>query len=117
MVTNNDFNSNKGKLEKTYLAPQCFFAKIIKILMTIDDYHQHHQNHHDDYHQHDHQVRILGDPDIHVNEGSSLRLDKLVKELKKKKRRRKEGSPIYLKITIYCPQGSGTLRQQLLMMH
>ena len=42
-------------------------------------------------------MRILGDPDIHVNEGSSLRLDKLVKELKKKKRRRKEGSPIDLK--------------------
>ena len=107
MVTNNDFNSNKGKLEKTYLAPQCFFAKIIKILMTIDDYHQHHQKHHDDYHQHDHQVRILGDPDIHVNEGSSLRLDKLVKELKKKKRRRKEGSPIDLKINDKGPLGLG----------
>ena len=23
----------------------------------------------------------------------------------------------YIKIAIYCPQGSGTLRQQLLMMH
>ena len=27
------------------------------------------------------------------------------------------GEPIYIKIAIYCPQGSGTLRHQSLMMH
>ena len=28
-----------------------------------------------------------------------------------------ETAPAQLKMAIYCPQGSGTLRQQLLMMH
>ena len=68
---------------------------------------QNYQNLHDDYHQHDHQVRILGDPDIHVNEGSSLRLHKSIKELKKKKRRRKEGSPIDLKRNDKGPMSLG----------
>ena len=30
---------------------------------------------------------------------------------------RSAGTSLILKIAIYCPQGSGTLRQQLLMMH
>ena len=61
-------------------------------------------------------MRILGDPDIHVNEGSSLRLHKSIKELKKKKRRRKEGSPIDLKRNDKGPLGPGIAVLGLMVM-